>query len=65
MGKVVVALSEEDLIELQAILVDGDEKAALEFLQTRVAPKLPKKGTVACDSTRPNPYLVRPVGKKR
>jgi len=65
MGKVVVTLTEEDLIELQAILVDGDERGALEFLQTRIAPKLPKKGTVACDSRRPNPYLVRPGAKKR
>jgi hypothetical protein len=65
MSKVVVTLTEEDLIELQAVLVDGDEKGALEFLQARIAPKLPKKGTMACDSTRANPYLVRPVGKKK
>ena len=39
--------------------------AALEFLETRVASKIPEKGTAPCDPTRLNPYLLRPEHKKR
>ncbi len=59
MSKLVVTLSEEDLLELQKILMDEDEEAALQFLQTRLASKIPRKGTAPCDSTRLNPYLLR------
>ena len=59
MFKVVVTLDEEDLVELQRILMDGDEPASLRFLETCIAPKLPEKGTAACDSSRLNPYLLR------
>ena len=59
MNKVVVTLNAEDLLELQAILIDKDEVAALEFLRTRIAPRVPEKGTAACDSTRRNPYLLK------
>ena len=57
MYKVVITFEEKDLLELQAVLVDADEAAALEFLRTRVAPKIPAKGKAACDSSRRNPYL--------
>ena len=57
MHKVVITLEGGDLLELQAVLLDSDEKAALEFLKTRIAPKIPIKGTAACDSSRRNPYL--------
>jgi len=57
MYKVVITLEEEDLLELQAVLLDADKAAALEFLKTRIAPKIPVKGTAACDSSRRNPYL--------
>ena len=60
MNKMVVTLEESDLVELQAILMDRDQAAALRFLEARVAAKLPQKGTAGCDSTRRNPYLVRP-----
>lgn len=60
MSKLVVTLEEEDLLELQAILIDRDAAAALLFLQNRIAPKIPRKGTAPCDSTRLNPYLLRP-----
>ena len=60
MNKLVVTLLADDLVELQAILIDSDEAAALEFLKTCVAPKIPEKGTAPCDSTRCNPYLLKP-----
>ena len=57
MHEVVVRLGEEDLVELQAVLLDEDEGAALEFLKARIAPRIPAKGTAPCDSSRRNPYL--------
>lgn len=59
-GKVVVTLEEEDLIELYAILLDGDEAAALDFLKTRIAPRIPTRGSAPCDSSRRNPFLLKP-----
>ena len=64
MHEIVVTLDGDDLLELQAVLIDEDASAALEFLQTRLAPKLPKKGTAPCDSTRLNPYLLPPKYKR-
>ena len=63
MGKVVVTLSQEELLELQAILIDRDQEGALEFLQARIAPKIPRKGSAPCDSTRCNPFLLKPDPK--
>lgn len=60
MSQLVITLDEADLVELQVILMDHDEGAALEFLETRVAPKIPAKGASPCDSTRRNPYLLPP-----
>ena len=60
MSKLVITLEDRDLLELQEILVDEDEAAALAFLQTRVAPIIPSRGTGHCDSTRCNPYLLKP-----
>ena len=60
MHSVVITLTEEDLVELHAVLIDADEAAALEFLRARVAPKVPQKGAAPCDSTRRNPYLLKP-----
>ena len=60
MSKLVVTLDEEALLELQTILVDRDEAEALVFLQTRIAPGIPHKGSAPCDSTRRNPYLLKP-----
>lgn len=59
MNKIVVTLEEEDLLELQAVMIDADKDAALEFLKTRLVPKLPTKGMSACDSSYRNPYLWR------
>ena len=59
MNKVVLTLEAEELLELQRVLIDDDEKGALEFLKTRIGPKIPSKGTASCDSSRKNPYLRR------
>ncbi len=59
MSKTVVTLSEEDLVELQAILMDRNKEAALEFLQSRIAARVPQKRTTGCDATHLNPYLLR------
>ena len=59
MNKVVLTLEAEELVELQRVLIDDDQKGALEFLKTRIEPKIPSKGTASCDSTRKNPYLLR------
>jgi hypothetical protein len=56
----VLSLNEHDLLELQAVLMDKDKDAALRFLEVRIAPRLPKKGTSLCDSSRLNPYLLQP-----
>ena len=60
MNRLVVTFSAEELLELQGILLDEDETAALKFLQDCVGPKLPAKGTAPCDSTRRNPFLLKP-----
>ena len=65
MNKIVVTLEDRDLLELQEILLDEDEAAALTFLRTRIAPSIPAKGTRNCDSTRCNPYLLKPEGHGR
>ena len=62
MAKVVITLEEDDLLELQKILLDDDTKAALKFLKTRIAFKIPSRGTAPCDSSRHNPYLMKPGG---
>ena len=58
-NKVVITLDEADLMELQIVILDADEAAALAFLKARIAPKIPKKGTSPCDSSRLNPYLPK------
>lgn len=57
MNKIVLTLEAEELVELQRIVIDADQKAALDFLNTRILPKIPTKGTAPCDSSRINPYL--------
>ncbi|MDH4179201.1 MAG: hypothetical protein OEV33_01720 [Armatimonadota bacterium] len=52
-----VHLDERALLDLQQVLLDDDAEAALQFVKKHVAPKVPKKGTAACDSTRLNPFI--------
>lgn len=60
MPNLAITLSDAELMELQGVLMDEDEKGALEFLKKRIAPKLPVPGKAACDSRRQNPYLFKP-----
>ena len=60
MNKVVITLEADELLELQRVLIDSDQKGALDFLKTRITPKIPTKGTAPCDSSRLNPYLRGP-----
>lgn len=62
MSKVIVTLQEQDLVDLHAILLDEDAAQALSFLRDRIAAGLPRRGTAACDSSRRNPYLLKPEG---
>ena len=52
-----VHLDEQALLDLQQVLLDDDAEAALRFVKEHVAPKVPKKGTAACDSSRLNPFI--------
>ena len=65
MNSVTVTLDERDLLELQEVLIDDDGDAALRFIKERLCPKMPTKGSQACDSTRLNPYLLRDKDRKR
>lgn len=65
MSKVIIALEDRDLLDLHEILLDDDEAAALAFLKNRIAPTIPSKGTRNCDSTRCNPYLLKPEQPKK
>jgi hypothetical protein len=62
MAKLVISLEEQDLLDLQELLLDDDEKGALDFIKTRIAAKIPSKGTGHCDSSRCNPFLMKPGG---
>lgn len=64
MDKLVITLDAEDLMELQAILIDRDAEASLHFIETTIAPQIPGKGTAPCDSSRRNPFLLKPGGTR-
>ena len=57
MNAISVHLDEQALLALQQVLLDDDAEAALRFVKEHVAPKLPRKGSAACDSTRLNPFI--------
>ena len=52
-----IHLDERALLDLQEVLLDEDPDAALQFVKKHIAPKVPKKGTAACDSSRLNPFI--------
>ena len=58
--QITLTLSESDLLALQEVMLDDDAEGALRFLKESVCPKIPVKGTSACDSNRINPYLLSP-----
>ena len=57
MNTISIHLDERALLDLQEVLLDDDADAALRFVKEHVAPRLPKKGTAPCDSTRLNPFI--------
>ena len=65
MNKVTIVFTEEEMVELQEILIDDDEKASLKFIKKRIQPKIPTKGTALCDSSRKNPYLMKDKVKQK
>ena len=60
MPKIMIALDDRDLLDLHEVLLDDDAHAALAFLRERLVPQLPRKGAAPCDSSRLNPYLLKP-----
>jgi hypothetical protein len=62
MVNLVITLDENELLDVQEILLDSDESAALRFLEKHIASKIPSKGDAPCDSSRRNPYLLKPDG---
>ncbi|MHB0936327.1 MAG: hypothetical protein ACYDCO_17800 [Armatimonadota bacterium] len=58
-NRIAIMLDETELLELQRVLIDDDAAGALRFLRQCLAPRLPRKGTALCDSTRLNPFLLR------
>ncbi|UCC69569.1 MAG: hypothetical protein JSV79_06620 [Armatimonadota bacterium] len=58
MNSVSITLDEQALVELQEVLIDESPAAALEFVKRHIAPKVPRKGTAPCDSSRLNPFIL-------
>lgn len=50
--KTAIALEEEELLELEQIIVDGDKKEALAFLKKSVYDKVVSSQKVRCDHER-------------
>jgi len=57
-------LEADAVLDLQAILLDNDEEAALSFVKEHIAAKIPVSGDSPCDSSKYNPYLIKPGGLK-
>ena len=64
MGKLVLTLTDDELLELQQIVLDEDESAALGVLKRWLDAKVPQKGSAPCDSSRLNPYLLPSRGAR-
>ena len=52
MEKTIIALSEKEMMRLEAILMDADKADALCFLKEVIKPKLRAKGTASLDWTK-------------
>ena len=52
MGKIVVELSDTEAMRVEAILLDGDKDAALQFVKEVLRPKLRAKGNTALDRSK-------------
>ncbi len=60
MSGIVITIKDRELLELQEILLDDDAASALAFLKAHVGSNIPSKGSDNCDSSRRNPYLLKP-----
>jgi hypothetical protein len=49
MAAVVITLTEDDLIRLKEVLMDADEKGALEFLRQVIGPEVEKRQKGKCE----------------
>lgn len=58
MNTVSITLDEQALMDLHEVLLDDSPEAALAFVKQHLAPKLPRRGTAPCDSSRLNPFLL-------
>ncbi len=52
MSKQVIELSDQEVMRIESILMDSDEKEALLFLKEVLRPKLRAKGSPALDSAK-------------
>lgn len=52
MSKQVIELSDQEVVRIESILMDSDEKEALLFLKEVLRPKLRAKGSTALDSAK-------------
>lgn len=52
MGKQVIELSDQEVMRVESILMDSDEKEAFVFLKEVLKPKLRAKGSTALDSSK-------------
>jgi hypothetical protein len=52
MAKIVVELSEQEAMNVEAILLDADEEAALRFIREVLRPKLRAKGNGSLDRSK-------------
>lgn len=52
MAKIVLDFSDEDLMRIEAILMDNDAQEALRFLKEVIRPKIRAKGSKELDSRK-------------
>ena len=52
MSKQVIELSDQEVMRIESILMDSDEKEALLFLKEVLRPKLRAKGSPTLDSAK-------------
>jgi hypothetical protein len=46
---IAISLGEKDVMRMEAILMDGDEKDALDFIKQVIMPRVREKGSSALD----------------
>ncbi len=64
----VISITEEERMELERIVIDGDGSAALEFLDKTIRRRIQessKKGGCYQDSSKPVSEIPRPISRHR